>query len=134
MMPQRNWQSDDEIPGLRFGPITTETLVRWAAVSGDYNRIHFDQEYARSQGLPNVIMHGPFKLALLCRMLTDWLGAEGVIRRIRVRYTAMDLPGNTLEFGGRIQSVQEGHGQKQSPNSPAACSQWARGANGERRC
>jgi len=111
-MPQLKLQSGDEIPGLEFGPVTTEILVRWAAVAGDYHRIHYDQEYARAQGLPNVIMQGPFKLALLCRMLTNWLGPNGIIRRIRVRYTAMDLPGDTLQFGGRIQSVEEGDDHK----------------------
>ncbi|MBI4330949.1 MAG: dihydroxy-acid dehydratase [Chloroflexi bacterium] len=111
-MPQSKWRPGDEIPGLEFGPVTTEVLVRWAAVSGDYNRIHYDQENARAQGLPGVIMHGPFKLALLCRMLTNWIGDQGLIRRIRVRYTAMDLPGDVVRLGGTIQSVKEVEGKQ----------------------
>lgn len=111
-MQQSNWQAGQEISGLEFGPVTTEMLVRWAAVSGDYNNIHYDQEGARAQGLPGVIMHGPFKLALLCRMLTEWIGDQGLIRRIRVRYTAMDLPGDIVHFSGKIQSVQEVEGKR----------------------
>lgn len=111
-MPESRLQAGQEIPRLEFGPVTTEILVRWAGVSGDYNKIHYDQEGARAQGLPGVIMHGPFKLALLCRMLTNWIGDQGLIRRIRVRYTAMDLPGDVVSLGGTIQSVKEVEGKQ----------------------
>ena len=35
-----------------------DTLVAYAAASGDQNPIHQDEQFARSVGLPDVIAHG----------------------------------------------------------------------------
>ncbi|MDN5346515.1 MAG: hypothetical protein PWP65_79 [Clostridia bacterium] len=107
MLPQLYFEDVKEgmeIPCLEVGPITTEHLVRWACAAGDYNPIHYDQEFARSQGLPTVIVHGPFKLSLLARMLLAWGGPNSFLRRISCRYTAIDVPGNTLFCRGRVKA------------------------------
>ena len=46
-------------------------LVAYAAASGDHNPIHQDEEVARSVGLPGVIAHGMFTLALVARYLGE---------------------------------------------------------------
>ncbi|MBO8141123.1 MAG: MaoC family dehydratase N-terminal domain-containing protein [Firmicutes bacterium] len=107
-----DWRPGSELPPLTVGPITTEMLVRWAAAAEDYNPIHYDQAYARKQGLPDVVMHGPFKLALFCRLLHSQLGPRGYIRRIKVRYTGLDVPGDVLEFRGTVERVEEGEGER----------------------
>jgi len=109
-----DWKPGAELPPLVVGPVTTEMLVRWTAAAEDYNPIHYDQAFAREQGLPDVIMHGPYKLALLCRLLHRELGADGMIRRIQVRYTGMDVPGDVLEFGGRVERVAEEGGERRA--------------------
>lgn len=108
------WKPGAELPPLVVGPITTEMLVRWTAAAEDYNPIHYDQAFAKAQGLPDVIMHGPYKLALLCRLLHRELGASGMIRRIQVRYTGMDVPGDVLQFGGRVERVEEDGGERRA--------------------
>ena len=109
-----DWQPGAQLPPLVVGPITTEMLVRWTAAAEDYNPIHYDQAFAREQGLPDVIMHGPYKLALLCRLLHRALGSQGWIRRIQVRYTGMDVPGDVLEMGGRVERLEEGPGERRA--------------------
>ncbi len=59
--------------------ITRADLVRYAAASGDQNPIHQDEAVARSVGLPGVIAHGMFTMALAARAVADWFpGAEVV--------------------------------------------------------
>ena len=59
--------------------ITRADLVRYAAASGDHNPIHQDEEVARSVGLPGVIAHGMYTMALAARAVGEWFpGAEVV--------------------------------------------------------
>ena len=56
----------------RVFTITREDLVRYAEASGDHNPIHQDDDIARSVGLPGVIAHGMFTMALVARAVADW--------------------------------------------------------------
>ena len=59
--------------------VTRDDLVAYAAASGDHNPIHQDEEVARSVGLPGVIAHGMFTMALAARAVSTWFpGAEVV--------------------------------------------------------
>jgi acyl dehydratase len=59
--------------------ITRADLVTYAAASGDHNPIHQDDDVARSVGLPGVIAHGMYTMALAARAVTEWFpGAEVV--------------------------------------------------------
>ena len=59
--------------------VTRADLVRYAAASGDHNPIHQDEDVARSVGLPGVIAHGMYTMALAARAVTTWFpGAEVV--------------------------------------------------------
>jgi acyl dehydratase len=59
--------------------VTRADLVRYAAASGDHNPIHQDEEVARSVGLPGVIAHGMYTMALAARAVEAWFpGAEVV--------------------------------------------------------
>jgi acyl dehydratase len=59
--------------------ITRADLVRYAAASGDHNPIHQDEDVARSVGLPGVIAHGMYTMALAARAVDAWFpGAEVV--------------------------------------------------------
>jgi acyl dehydratase len=52
--------------------ITRADLVRYAAASGDHNPIHQDEEVAASVGLPGVIAHGMYTMALAARAVSTW--------------------------------------------------------------
>ncbi|MBB3042918.1 MaoC/PaaZ C-terminal domain-containing protein [Nocardioides soli] len=59
--------------------ITRADLVRYAAASGDHNPIHQDESVATSVGLPGVIAHGMYTMALAARAVQAWYpGAEVV--------------------------------------------------------
>ena len=59
--------------------ITRADLVAYAEASGDHNPIHQDEAVATSVGLPGVIAHGMYTMALAARAVSDWFpGAEVV--------------------------------------------------------
>ncbi len=68
-------------------PVTREALVAYAAASGDPNPIHQDPEVARSVGLPDVIAHGMFTLALAARYVDEQLGEPGRILELGAKFT-----------------------------------------------
>jgi acyl dehydratase len=59
--------------------VTRADLVRYADASGDQNPIHQDESVASSVGLPGVIAHGMYTMALAARAVGTWFpGAEVV--------------------------------------------------------
>ena len=67
--------------------VTRADLVAYAAASGDPNPIHQDPEVARSVGLPDVIAHGMFTLALAARYVDEQLGEPGRIVELGAKFT-----------------------------------------------
>jgi acyl dehydratase len=59
--------------------ITRADLLAYAEASGDHNPIHQDDAIARSVGLPGVIAHGMYTLALAARYIDEALGEPGLI-------------------------------------------------------
>jgi len=96
----------DEIPPLTKSA-TTRQLVMYAGASGDFYEIHYDQEFARKQDLPGVIIHGALKSAFLGQLMTDWVGAEGNLKSLSVRYRDMDGPGDLLSCKGVVTSINK---------------------------
>ena len=66
--------------------VTRADLVRYAGASGDFNPIHWNERVATSVGLPNVIAHGMFTMALAGRAVTDWTGDPGALAEFQVRF------------------------------------------------
>ena len=59
--------------------VTRADLVAYANASGDQNPIHQDEQVARSVGLPGVIAHGMFTMALVGRAVESWAGPGRVV-------------------------------------------------------
>ena len=75
-----------ELPGQSL-PVRRGDLVRSAGASGDFNVIHWNERIARSVGLPDVIAHGMFTMALAARAVTDWAGDPGAVIEYGTRFT-----------------------------------------------
>ena len=98
------------LPAQDF-PITRYDLVRYAGASGDFNPIHWNERFAKSVGLPDVIAHGMFTMATAARVVTDWLGDPGAILDYGVRFTrpvvVPDPEGAVLHVEGSVREVLE---------------------------
>jgi len=79
-----------EIPPLTDKP-TSQRLVMWAAASGDFYQIHYDKDFALGNGLPERITHGALKHALLGRLVHQWAGDEGRVKKVACQYRGMDI-------------------------------------------
>jgi acyl dehydratase len=90
---------------------STQQLVQWAAGSGDFYQIHYDTEFAKSTGLTGIIVHGALKHALLGRMLHEWVGYGGAIKKWGVSYRGMDYPGQELTCKGVVTAKRQEHGE-----------------------
>jgi acyl dehydratase len=75
-----------ELPGRSF-PVSRAALVQYAGASGDFNPIHWNEKFATSVGLPDVIAHGMFTMASAIRVVTDWTGDPGAVAEYGVRFT-----------------------------------------------
>jgi acyl dehydratase len=83
-------------------------LIRYAGASGDFNPIHWSDEIARAVGLPGVIAHGMYSMAVAARMVSGWAGDPAAIKRLKVRFSAMIEPGQTLTAKGEVAEVDDG--------------------------
>ena len=97
-----------ELPELVKHP-TTRQLVQYAGAQGDFYEIHYDQDFARSVGLPGVILHGLLKAAFLGQLVTDWLGVRGTLKAFEVSYRGTDQPGRPYRCRGRVTKVEGDH-------------------------
>jgi acyl dehydratase len=75
-----------ELPEQVFS-VTRADLVRYAGASGDFNPIHWNQRVATDVGLPDVIAHGMFTMALAARVVTAWVGDPGAVVDYQVRFS-----------------------------------------------
>lgn len=84
-------EAGKEIPTLVKHP-TTVQLVKWAGASGDYTPIHYDKDFALANKLPGPIVHGRLTFAFLSQMVTEWMGEEGILKKIAVSFRGMHGP------------------------------------------
>ncbi|MFE3453725.1 MaoC family dehydratase [Nonomuraea sp. NPDC059194] len=83
-------------------------LVMYAGASGDFNPIHWNERFARTVGLPDVIAHGMFTMAQAGRFVTDWAGDPGAVVDYGVRFSSMvvvpdDDTGATITVSGVVE-------------------------------
>lgn len=70
-------------PGQQLEPqvfvVRRVDLVRYAGASGDFNPIHWSDRVAAEVGLPGVIAHGMYTMALTGRAVARWTGDAEVV-------------------------------------------------------
>jgi acyl dehydratase len=77
---------------------TRDQIAAYADASGDQNPIHLDDDFAKSVGLPGVIVHGMLQMGILATVAAEEAGGPEHLRRILVRFAGMVEPGDTVTF------------------------------------
>jgi acyl dehydratase len=100
-----------ELKTLTFR-VTRADLVRYCGASGDFNPIHWSERFARDVGLPGVIAHGMFTMALAGRAVTTWAGAADAVVDYSVRFSRpVPVPdtdeGTEVVVSGVVKEVTE---------------------------
>lgn len=93
--------------------VARSDLVRYAGASGDFNPIHWSERVATSVGLPGVIAHGMFTMALAGRAVSSWVKDTARITSLTSRFTkpvvVPDGEVATVTIALAVHSVDDGH-------------------------
>jgi acyl dehydratase len=105
-------KAGDELPEQTY-TVTRADLVRYAGASGDFNPIHWSDRVATSVGLPGVIAHGMFTMALAARALDTWAGGPGRVAELGCKFTKPvvvpdDDTGVEVVVRGTVKNVSDG--------------------------
>ncbi|MEU7893418.1 MaoC family dehydratase [Nonomuraea sp. NPDC049152] len=100
-----------ELPATDY-QVRRVNLVMYAGASGDFNPIHWNERFAKTVGLPDVIAHGMFTMAQGGRFVTDWAGDPGAVLDYGVRFSSMvvvpdDDTGATITVSGVVEEKLE---------------------------
>ncbi|MDQ4501763.1 MaoC/PaaZ C-terminal domain-containing protein [Sinomonas sp. ASV322] len=100
--------------GRREIAVTRSDLVKYAGASGDFNPIHWNNDFAVAVELPGVIAHGMFTMGAAVQLVVDWAGDPGRVVDYQTRFTkpvpvadttGTDEPGAVLEVVGTIGAI-----------------------------
>ncbi|MQA05386.1 MAG: dehydratase [Streptosporangiales bacterium] len=99
-------QVGDELPAFAVS-VRRDDLVRYAGASRDFNPIHWNEQFAASVGLPDVIAHGMFTMGVASRCVTSWTGDPSAVVEYGVRFTKPvvvpnDGVGATIDVAGKV--------------------------------
>ena len=67
--------------------IDRASLVAYTGASLDRNRLHWDERFARSVGLADVIAHGMFTMGTAINVVSEWVGDAGRVVEYGARFT-----------------------------------------------
>ena len=114
------------LPTLVKGPDIVQSM-RVGAVTENFHRVHWDREFARQDGLPDVILGTAFLSNMLAQLVTDWIGVEGTLRKLAYRFRGYAHPGDTLTATGTVV------GRETRDGAPTIeCQLWIENQHGER--
>jgi 3-hydroxybutyryl-CoA dehydratase len=93
--------------------IDQDRILRWARLSGDFNRLHVDPDYARQTRFQGTIAHGPMSLAFLNELMIECFGLGWAAggKLLEVRFVAPIRPGERIKIGGTVKRVDEVKGK-----------------------
>ena len=66
---------------------TRDSLVRYAGASGDFNPIHYRDDFAKAVGLDGVLAHGMLTMGTAVQVVVNWVGDAGKVIDYGVRFT-----------------------------------------------
>jgi len=99
-----------DVIGSRTFNFTRDSLVKYAGASGDFNPIHYRDDFAKSVGLDGVLAHGMLTMGAAVQVAIDWAGDAGRIADYGVRFTKpvfVDAAtGASVEVTGKIGEIK----------------------------
>jgi acyl dehydratase len=74
-------------------------------------RVHWDEKLAQASGFPTGYDIGGMRMSWMIHGLTNWSGDEGLVRRIKVRFTNLNLIGDTTYCRGTVSGKRQQDGR-----------------------
>jgi acyl dehydratase len=91
----------DELPGFGYKLTWTE-MVKQVSGSQDFYAVHHDPEFARSGGHKDIFYNTGWTRAQLFRVLSDFAGPEGWVRKLHFEMRRMNRPNDTIQVKGKV--------------------------------
>lgn len=92
---------DTEIPSS-VNKVNLLQLIRYSAATWNLFLLHIDKGFAQKQGLRDANIQASLYGAFLAKMLTNWVGNRGRLKKLGYRVTVMGFPGDTLICKGKV--------------------------------
>jgi len=91
---------------------TQERIDLYARMSGDYNPIHVDANYARETPFGGTIAHGMLVLSYISEMMLSAFGSQWFSTGwFSIRFKSPAQSGKRVKVEGRVRSVERMNGQ-----------------------
>ena len=87
-------------------------VAHWTA-----HRIHYDTDWARHEGYPDVLVPGPLMTAWQVDLVTAWAGSPRALVSMEDRNAAPAFPGDVLTVTGEVTAVEH-----ESASTTVTCS------------
>jgi acyl dehydratase len=116
--------------GDQLGPhefhLSKDQVRAYAKTTGMWVPRFTDDEAARKEGLPGMITPGNMSLAILSKLVTDWIGGSGGrLVRMGTTYRQPVLPDHTITLDGFVT-------EKNESDHNAEMDIWMENEDGER--
>ncbi|MBW2096387.1 MAG: hypothetical protein JRI80_16040 [Deltaproteobacteria bacterium] len=99
----------DEIPGFSK-EINCLVNVVYQAATWDFARIHYDYKFVESMGFPAPFPDGAMYSAYLAKMVTDWIGDAGEIRKFSFRFQNLIFIDDSITCSGVVTKKYQADG------------------------
>lgn len=90
-----------EVEGFEL-EITPRRVFLQISGSQDWYPLHHDPAFARKAGHEEIFMNTGFMQAALVRVITDWMGDAGFLRKLSFEMRRQQRPGDTMVCKGRV--------------------------------
>lgn len=90
--------------------LSKDQVRAYARTTGMWVPRFTDDEAAKKEGLPGMITPGNMSLAILSKLVTDWIGASGArLTRMGTTYRQPVMPDHTIALQGFVTDKNEAH-------------------------
>lgn len=103
-----NWDAlkvGQVLPPLRF-EISSRHAMMHVGANRDYMRDHYDLDYVRSRGHPQLYVNTLFHQSLVDRLVIDWSGPSAFLARRRLRMLGPLYVGDTVHGSGEVTNLR----------------------------
>lgn len=99
--PDGESTNGESLPGFAL-PLTMTRMALQVSGTQDFYPVHHDREFARQGGHADIFINTGFIRGLLCRLVGDWAGDEGFVRKLGFQMRRPHLLGDTITVAGRV--------------------------------
>jgi acyl dehydratase len=115
----------DQLPMVRHSCDILQSAI-FADCTGNYHRIHWDQEYARSEGLSSAIVNSGVLMAWVEEYIQNTYGITATWKKMDFKFEKPVPIGSTVSCGGSIKNAFAEH----ENSLTLQISIWIRGLEG----